>query len=366
MKKIVFVETVGHGLYNFRGGVIKKLCDDGYKVYIISPPFEKSKEMESWGCKYIPISIDRLGTNPIKDLKIILNLKKIYSKMKPDLIFHYSIKPNIYGGIAARLLKLKYIAVIPGAGRVFHIKNIKYKIIRILYQVGLKKAMRVLFLNNDDLKEFLKEKITNKNQALNIRSEGVNIEMFTSKKENVKVSENIKFLMISRINKEKGIFEYFEAAEIIKRKYKEATFFLLGGKGEIKENELGELLSLKNVIYLGETDKVNEMIDSMDCIVLPSYREGTPRTLLEAGAMGKPIISTNCIGSKDVVDDNVNGFLCKIKDSIDLSKKIEKFIKLSPKDKSEMGENSKKKIVKEFNEKRIIQEYYRIINSVQE
>ncbi|MGL5614055.1 glycosyltransferase family 4 protein [Cetobacterium sp.] len=364
MKKIVFVETVGHGLYNFRGGVIKKLCDDGYKVYIVSPPFEKSKEMEKWGCKYISISIDRLGTNPIKDLKIILNLKKIYSKIKPDLIFHYSIKPNIYGGIAARLLSLKYIAVIPGAGRVFHIKNLKYKVIKILYQIGLKKAIKVFFLNNDDLNEFLREKIVNKNQTLNIKSEGVNVEIFSSKKENIKFSENIKFLMISRINKEKGIFEYFKAAEIIKKKYKKVNFFLLGGKGEIKESDFEELLSLKNVTYLGVTDKVDKVIDSVDCIVLPSYREGTPRTLLEAGAMGKPIISTNCIGSKDVVDDGINGFLCEVKNSTDLAKKIEKFIELPSKEKEKMGENSSKKINKEFNEKRIIEEYYQVINSI--
>lgn len=364
MKKIIFVETVGHGLYNFRGGIIKKLCEDNFKVYLIAPFFEKSKEMEAWGCTYIPINIERLGTNPIKDMKIILRLKKIYSEIKPNLIFHYSIKPNIYGGIAARLLKLKYIAVIPGAGRVFHNKNLKYKAIKILYQIGLKKALKVFFLNEDDLSEFTKEKIINRTQALNIKSEGVNVKMFSSKKENVESSEKIKFLMISRINKEKGIFEYFQAANIIKERYKNIMFFLLGGKGEIEENEFNELLSLKNVTYLGTTDDVSSVIDTMDCVILPSYREGTPRTLLEAGAMGKPIISTNCIGSKEVVKDNVNGYLCRIKSSEDLAEKIEKFIKLPLNDKIKMGKNSKKIINKEFNEERIIKEYYKIINSI--
>lgn len=364
MKKIVFVETVGHGLYNFRGGIIKKLCEDNFKVYLISPFFEKSKEMEAWGCTYIPINIDRLGTNPIKDAKIILSLKKIYSEIRPDLIFHYSIKPNIYGGIAARLLRLKYIGVIPGAGRVFHNKNLKYEAIKVLYQFGLKKASKVFFLNEDDLNEFIKEKIVNKTQALNIKSEGVNVKIFSSKKEDVKLSENIKFLMISRINREKGIFEYFQAANIIKKKYKNVMFFLLGGKGEIEENELNELLLPKNVVYLGTTDEVANVIDTMDCIVLPSYREGTPRTLLEAGAMGKPIISTNCIGSKEVVKDSVNGYLCEVKNNEDLAEKIEKFIKLPLSDKTKMGENSKKIIDKEFNEERIIKEYYKIINSI--
>ncbi|MGL4863596.1 MAG: glycosyltransferase family 4 protein [Cetobacterium sp.] len=364
MKKIVFVETVGYGLYNFRGGIIKKLCEDNYKVYIISPFFKEIKEMEKWGCEYIPIKIERLGINIFKDLKIISNLTKIYLKIKPDLIFHYSIKPNIYGGIAAQISKIKYVGVIPGAGRLFANSGFKKKIGTILYKIGLNKAEKIIFLNNEDMQEFINLKICNRKNTFNLKSEGVNISKFLPKqKKNI---EKNKFLMISRVTKEKGVFYYLNAAKIIKEKYKDTEFYFLGGLGEISKNEFERKILDSKVKYLGVSDNVNLILEQMNCFILPSYyREGVPRTLLEAGAMEIPIITTDNIGCKDVVNNGVNGFICKIKNTNDLVDKIEKFIDLSLEEKIKMGKESRKKIIKEFNEKRIISDYYSIIKNME-
>ncbi|MGL5054417.1 MAG: glycosyltransferase family 4 protein [Fusobacteriaceae bacterium] len=360
MKKIGFVDVVGNGLFNFRGGIIKKLCEEGNEVYIIAPEFKESEEMKSWGCKHIILDIERIGKNMLKDIKTIIELKKNYSRLKLDLVFHYSIKPNIYGGIAAQLSRTKYISVIPGAGRMFSSKNYKRKIAALMYQVGLRKTEKVLFLNNNDLEEFISLKICDMSKSINLRSEGVNISRFAPIKKIV--FNKIKFIMISRVIEEKGVFYYLEAAKLLNKKYKNIEFYFLGGLGEISLDEFEEKTKESGVTYLGVVDNVEKILEKMNCLVLPSfYREGVPRTLLEAGAMGLPLITTDNIGCKEVVDDNINGYKCEVKNVEDLEKKIEKFIKLSNKEKLEMGKKSREKIEVEFNENRIINEYMELI-----
>lgn len=363
MEKIGFVDVVGNGLFNFRGGVIKKLCEEGNEIYIIAPEFKESNEMKSWGCKHIILDIERIGKNILKDIITIVELKKIYTKLELNLVFHYSIKPNIYGGIAAQLSKTKYISVIPGAGRMFSSKNYKRKIVSLMYRVGLRKTEKVLFLNNNDLEEFISLKICDISKSINLKSEGVNISRFTPVKE-VEFNK-IKFIMISRVIEEKGVFYYLEAAKLLNKKYKDIEFYFLGGLGEISLVEFKKKTKESGVNYLGVVDNVEKVLEKMNCLVLPSfYREGVPRTLLEAGAMGLPLITTNNIGCKEVVEDNINGYKCKVKSVEDLEEKIEKFIKLSNKEKLEMGKKSREKIEIEFNENRIIDEYRRLIEKI--
>ncbi|MGL5208086.1 glycosyltransferase family 4 protein [Cetobacterium sp.] len=366
MKKIGFVESVGYGLYNFRGGIIKDFCKKGYEVYIICPHFPEIKEMEKWGCKHIPISINRLGKNPIYELITLYKLIKTYKKLKLDLAFNFSIKPNIYGGIASQITNTKYVGIIPGAGRVFSKKNIKRKLGAFLYTIGLKNAEKVLFLNDEDLEEFLDLKIIlSKNKSINMRSEGVNLKKFSNSKK-IEFNRELNFIMISRITKEKGVFEYLEAAKYLKEKYQDKiNFIYLGGFGEISQEVFLSKAKESQVQYLGVSSKVKEILEKCHCFILPSfYREGVPRTLLEAGALGLPLITTDNIGCKDTVDHEISGYISKKEDISDLIKNIENFINLSEEKKQEMSFNIKNKIKKEFCEKRIIEIYNSILKEI--
>ena len=365
MKTIIITINTSWNIFNFRVGLLKALQKEGYKIVCISPYDDYSKKLESLGFEYHHIAMNNKGTNPIEDMKLIYDYYKLYKKINPSVILQYTIKPNIYGSIAARILGHKVISNISGLGTVFLNDNLSSKIARWLYKVSLVKN-KVFFQNSEDKNLFVKNGLVKESQTDLLPGSGINTDIYKPSKDIV-TNKKLTFMMIARLVRDKGIGEYIEAIKIIKQKYQNVEFKLLGSlypgnPTAISQTELNSWIDKGLINYLGHSDDVKGEVLKVDCVVLPSYREGLSRVLLEAGALAKPIVTTNTPGCKDVVDDGINGFLCEVKNSNDLATQMEKMIKLSNEERITMGRKSRDKIVNEFDEKFVIEKY---ISSVQ-
>ena len=360
--KIAFTNNILKDTLNFRGNVIKTFLNEGYEVTVICPD-DKSINIKDFDerLNFIPIEVSRKGKNPFSDLIYCKKLFDIYKKEKFDIIFHYTIKPNIYGNIAAGFNKTKSISIIPGLGHLFIEESFATKIVEILYKFSLKFAKEVWFLNEDDKDEFLKRKLLKEDKIKILPGEGIDLEKFKPipKERN---DNKIVFLMIARVLWEKGFKEYVEASEILKKKYDNLEFQLLGqidtGNPSGVPKEIIEKYHNDGIInYLGTSNDVPRIISECDCLVLPSYREGVPRTLLEGASMEKFLIATDVTGCREVVKEGYNGFLCKVRDSKDLADKIEKFIKLSEKEKEKIGKNGRELMREKFEDRIVVERY---------
>ena len=365
--KIAFTNNILKDTLNFRGNVIKSFLNEGYEVTVVCPD-DKSINIKDFDERldFISIEVSRKGKNPFSDLIYCKKLFNIYRKEKFDLIFHYTIKPNIYGNIASHFAKIKSISIIPGLGHLFIKESFATKIVEILYRFSLNYASEVWFLNEDDKKEFLRRKLVKENKIKILPGEGINLEKFKPLK--VERNDNkVIFLMIARVLWEKGFKEYVEAAEILKKKYSNLEFQLLGAidtgnPSGVPEEVVMKYHNNKIINYLGTTNDVPSVIAKCDCLVLPSfYREGIPRTLMEGAAMEKPLITTNNVGCKEVVIDAYNGFLCEKQNNKDLADKIEKFLLLSQEEKERMGKNGRKLMREKFEDSKVVEKYYEVI-----
>lgn len=364
IKKVAIVVNNSWYAWNMRAKLGFTLKNKNYDVVFICPYDEYSERIKE-NFDYFDIKINSKGMNPLEDLKTIYRYYKIYKEVKPDIILHYTIKPNIYGTIAASLLNIPIINNIAGLGTLFIKQNIVTRIAKLLYKVSQKKASKIFFQNKDDFEMFIHEKLVDRKKCDILPGSGVDLDRFEYSLK--KVDKKFVFLLVSRMLWAKGIEEFVNAAKILKNKYNNVEFQLLGhldmqSPTAISKSKMDKWVQEGYVNYLGSSDDVRIEIKKSDCIVLPSYyREGTPRILLESASMGKPIITTNNVGCRDVVDDGINGFLCKIKDSEDLAQKMETMLNLSSIEREEMGKIGRDKMIKEFDEKIVIDKY---LNSI--
>ena len=367
MTKIAIVVNDSWYAWNMRARLARFFRKNGYEVVFICP-YDKYSEKIKKEFIYIDIKLNTKSVNPLEDIKLIYKYYKIYKELKPDIILHYTIKPNIYGTIAASFLNIPTINNIAGLGTLFIKQNIVTKIAKFLYKFSQKRATKVFFQNRDDFDMFTSEKLVEKGKSDILPGSGVDIDKFMP----VEKEEDgiFRFLIVSRMLWAKGIAEYVEAAKIIKKKYKNVEFQLLGhldvkSPTAIPKEQMDIWVNDKLVRYLGTSDNVLDEISKVDCIVLPSYyREGTPRTLLESASMGKPIITTDNVGCRDVVDDGANGYLCKIKNVENLASKMEMMINLSEEERLTMGKAGREKMLKEFDEKIVINKYLDSIKDI--
>lgn len=343
-------------LLYFRQELIDELIKRKYKVYVSFPKSKNVEVFEKKGCMFIDTPMDRHGINPFKDIKIIFKYLKIIKEIKPDYVLTYTIKPNIYGGIACRITKTKQIANITGLGTALENKGILQKIAVVLHRIALKKV-KCCFAQNQANLEFLQKQKIAGNKLKLIPGSGVNLDRFKLL-DYPKESEPIEFLFISRIMKEKGIDQYLETAEYIKSKYNNTKFHILGFCEQEYNEKLNEL-QYKNIIeYHGRQDNITPFMQKASCVIHPTYYpEGMSNVLLEACASGRPIITTNRAGCREIVDDGVNGYVIKEKDSKDLIEKVEKFINLSNEEKKQMGLAGRRKVEKEFDRNTVVQAY---------
>ena len=368
-KKVLISANSAWNIINFRKGIILEFINNGFEIVVVSPTDNCVSKLYDLGCQHININIDNKGISPIKDLYLLFQYLIIFIKEKPNAILTYTVKPNIYGSIAAKLFRVAVVNNVSGLGTAFIRGGWLGRIVSFLYKTGLKKSKRVFFQNNDDRDLFLKRKLVSENQVDILPGSGVNLKHYQPIDGGTKNRDKFIFLLVARLIWDKGIQEYIDAARLIKKDNLSVKFQILGFLGV--DNQTAVLQSnidlwvQEGVIeYLKSTDDVRPFIQQSNCIVLPSYREGTPKTLLEAAAMGKPIITTNVEGCREVVDDGINGYLCNVRDAHDLAKKMEIMLEMDSKAIEEMGLKGRKKMEKEFDERIVISKYVSVVNKI--
>lgn len=358
------------GLFKFRKELIEELIHPGSyiegrkakpcKVYVSLPDGEFVPELKKLGCKYINTPIDRRGVNPIKDLRLLMMYRKILKKVKPDIVFSYTIKPNIYGGMACAEKNIPYVCNITGLGTAVENKGILQTITLTLYRVALRKAKTIFFQNSENEQFFTKHKLCLGKHKM-LPGSGVNLDYYQVK--DYPETDTIDFVFVARVMKEKGIDQYLDAAKAIKKKYPQTRFHICGFCEQAYEDQIKELEKAGIIIYHGLVADMREIYEQVHCTVHPTYYpEGLSNVLLESAASGRPIITTNRSGCREVVDDSVNGYFIKEKCSQDLVNKIELFLKLSVDARQKMGIAGREKVEKEFSRKSVIDKYLAEIN----
>ena len=368
--KIAIVVNSAWAAYNFRSNLATGFEYAGYEVIFVIPyDGNYSKKLqEKFQCYDLYLNAKSL--NPIQDIKTLISLLYIYKQADLDIVCHFTIKPNIYGSIAARALGMPSINNITGLGTLFIRKSLATYVAKLLYRLALSFSNLVFFQNIQDQKYFLDNKLVRKSKSRLIPGSGVDLERFKLFKPIIKKGKFI-FLLIARLLRDKGVYEFIDAIRMIKKNYPEILleFQILGEVGAdnrtaIQKSELEGWIKDDLVKYLGVSDKVERVIAQCDCVVLPSYREGMPRSVLEAFAMEKPVIVSDVPGCVDIVDHQVNGLICKVKSSTDLAEKMVNMFSMSEKMRQEMGLNGRSKVVNFFDEKIIIDAYIKSINYI--
>ncbi|PFD93366.1 glycosyltransferase family 1 protein [Bacillus thuringiensis] len=352
MEKILILANNDVGLYKFRKEFIQELIDQGNKIFISLPNGPFVQPLIDMGCTFIETKVDRRGINPFTDLKLVMHYIKLLMSLKPNKVITYTVKPNVYGGIASRIMRIPYIVNITGVGTAFQKDGFLKKIIVRLYKIACKKAKVVFFENEENKKIFIDNNIVKDEIACKLNGAGVNLDEFQFKE--YPVSEKIHFLFIGRVMKEKGVDELFEAVKRIKSKYNNVIFDIVGPFEDDYSNLIDKLEQDGAIEYHGFQEDVRPFIEKSGCLILPSYHEGMANTLLEAGAMGRPLITTNISGCKEAVIDEQSGFLVKVSDPLDLYEKILRFIELDFNEKKDMGKFSYQHISNTFDKKIVV------------
>lgn len=359
-KRILFLAQHFITLYSFRRELIEKLCKEGHEVFLSLPVSDDNKYFEDLGCKIVPTEIDRRGVNPVKDLKLIAFYKKMIPEIDPDIIFSYTIKPNVYGTMATNGKKRKdgkkfrQVCNITGTGGTFLEDNLVAKICRVLYRHSVKNCYKVFFQNTGDRDMFLKNGMVKDNYDM-LPGSGVNLEQFSLAP--LPEGKDVNFIFIGRVMKLKGIDEFLEAAKRIREKYQNAHFYIAGfiEEGEYKEKvaNYGDA-----VVPLGFIKDITAEIKKCHCTILPSHGgEGVPNVLLESAAMGRICIGSRIPGTEDVIDDRKTGYLFEAGNVESLVEAIQKVMLLNDISRKEMGLAGRRKVEQEFNRKIVIQKY---------
>ncbi len=366
--KVAIVLNTSWNIYNFRMNFVNTLLAKGYEVHTVAPWDDFTHYLTEAGCHHHSVRMDSRGINPLKDLALIIELWSIYRKIKPDMILHYTIKPNVYGSLAASILKIPTVNNVCGLGTVFLKKNFLSAVALILYRWTFRYPKKVFFQNPDDRDLFISRKLVSAQSADLLPGSGIDLEKFVPSP--FKRNEKFTFLLISRLITDKGIMEYVDAVKKLKAQGVKAHFQILGAKDPkhqrgIALDVIDNWIDSNTIEYLGTTRDVRPFIKSADCIVLPSYREGTPHTLLEAASCAKPIITTDVPGCHQVVKNNHNGFLCRVKDADDLANKMLRMASMDDDTLKQFGENGRKKMEKEFDEAFVINKYLETLIELQ-
>ncbi len=371
--KVLIALNSAWNLLNFRAGLIKALLADGHTVVLAAPSDESVPALKALGARFVNLPMNTHGTNPLVDLLLLARFVRLLRHERPDVLLGYTAKPNIYGALAAHALGVAVVNNISGLGSVFIRGGWLAKVLQQLYRLALARSKRVFFQNSDDLKLFLTLGLVKLEQIGLLPGSGIDLKHFSPlplpslmSDDKREFKKHFVFLLVARLLKDKGLFEYVAAAKIVKKKYPFVEFRLLGSldvnnPNAVTQAQLNLWCHEGTITYLGISKDVREQMSRSDCIVLPSYREGTPRTLLEAAAMARPLIATDVPGCREVVIHKVNGYLCQVYDSEDLAKKIEKILKLPPAELFKMGLAARKHVEKNYNENIIIESYKNLL-----
>lgn len=368
VRKVCFVSISAWNLVNFRRDLIIQLIRDGVEVFATSAPDEHVEQLRALGVTWEPLPIDPKGTNPLADIGLVWRLSRTFRRWRPDCALLFTVKPVIYGSIAARLVGVPSIVTITGLGAAFINENWITKVIRNLYRVALRWPSRVLFQNADDLSYFVANRLVRRDQTALVAGSGIDLQHypvapFPDRR------DGIVFLYVGRMLWDKGLAEYVAAARLLRPGLGNARFAMLGQIGvanpaAIDRSTIDRWVAEEGVEYWGSTDDVRPFLARAHCIVLPSYREGLPRSLLEGAAMGRPLVATDAVGCRDVVSDGVNGFSCAVRDPDGLASALRRIADLDAGAFIAMGRASRAKVAGEFSKERVIATYRDAIGAV--
>lgn len=343
------------GLHSFRREVVKAIRDAGYRVYISVPDDdERARYFEGIGCQMVKTRFNRRGVNPLADLSLMMKYLRLIRRIKPVAVLTYTIKPNVYGGMACRLCGVPQMANVTGLGDAVENGGWLQKLTIFLYKVGIGKARKVFFQNKYNREFCIRHKIVSSESVL-LPGSGVNLEHHTLQP--YPEYGAIKFLFIGRLLKDKGAEEYFAMAQCVREKYPDTEFQILGRCEGDYQQQLDELVGRGIVNYLGTTSDVRPFIGAVHCTVMPSYHEGMSNVNLESAANGRPVITTDVPGCQETVDDGVTGYLVKPRSAEDLIEKAERFIQLPHEEKRQMGMSARKKVEREFDRRLVVEAY---------
>lgn len=364
MKKVLMLGNSDIVIYNFRRELIEKMIKSGYEVYVSLPYSKRTEALKDMGCIFINTEINGRGTDIFEDIKLCLEYLKTLIKVRPDVVLTYTIKPNIYGGIACRLMRIPYICNITGLGSGYLKNGLVKKIIKILSRISYKKATKIFFQNTSDMNTLINDNILTRNYDL-LPGSGVNLERYNLLDYPDKESE-VNFSFIARVMKDKGIDEYLEAAKSIKVNYPRVNFSIIGKIEEVKYRSILSEYERRGIIkYEGFNDDIIHVIEKSSCIINPSYSEGMSNVLLEGAACGRPLIASDIPGCREIIDNDINGLLFNVKSAEDLIEKIDKFINLDYREKVLMGLAGRIKVQDSFNRDIVVDKYMNLINSIE-
>lgn len=353
--KILVLANNDIGLYKFRKELLERFITEGHDVAISLPQGNMIPDLQALGCRYILTEFNRRGKSPIGDLKLLRQYKAILKREKPDIVLTYTVKPNVYGGIACAKARILYIANVTGLGTAIENPGILQKVTLGLYKLGLKKAKCVFFQNIENRDYFVRRRIVQGRTEL-LPGSGVNLNEHRFE-EYPEEHDGLRFLFIGRIMKDKGVQELFDAARTIKKRYQTCSFKIIGECDEDFSEQIASYERDGIIEWIGFQKDAHLYIKDSHCTILPSYHEGTANVLLESAACGRPVIATRVTGCKETFDESLTGIGCSAKDSNDLVRAINDFIALTPKRRREMGLAGRRKMEREFDRTLVIQKY---------
>jgi glycosyltransferase involved in cell wall biosynthesis len=365
-KTILLSINASWNVVNFRQGLIRGLQAEGYRVVALAPPDAWSARFAELDVDYLPIEMDKKGVSPIRDLKLLARYYRILKAVKPDIFLGYTAKPNVYGSMAAQALGIPVINNVSGLGTAFIRQGLLTRIVSGLYRTAFKRSHTVFFQNDEDRQLFVAKRIVAADKAKLLPGSGIDLARFAPVPRGPGDASPLAFVLIARLLGDKGVREYAEAARLVRGEAPDAVFRLLGfleaeNRTAVARSEVDAWQAEGLVDYLGPVDDVRPAIAAADCVVLPSYREGLPRTLLEGAALGRPLIATDVPGCRQVVDDGVNGFLCEARSARSLADAMLRMIRLAPAERAAMGAAGRAKMEREYDERIVIGRYLETI-----
>lgn len=363
-RTIVLSANSDWNIANFRGGLIRALRDAGYEPVVIAPQDPAADaRMRELGVERIPVTVERSGINPLADLRLLLQYRRLLKRLRPSAYLGYTIKPNIYGSLAAASLGIPSIPNVSGLGTAFIRQGALQQVVKRLYRVGFRRAPVVFFQNDEDRQLFIGRRIVRMDQARALPGSGVDLDRFAPA---APLEGPPTFLLVGRLLRDKGVVEFAQASRLLRSKLPGARFQLLGPIDEenrtaISHGELDSWVDEGAVEYLGTTDDVRPFIAAATAVVLPSYREGLPRSLLEASAMARPLIAADVPGCRQVVQDGLNGYLCAVRDPVSLAAAMERMAKLPVLERKTMGQAARQQVQDRFNQEFVVQAYLDVL-----
>lgn len=369
--KIALVANVAWNLYNFRRGLIAGLQQAGYQVVLIAPADDYVEPLRAMGCEFVPLTqLSRKGTNPLQDVRLFGELRRIYRTHRIDAVLQYTIKPNIYGAFAAHSVGIPSICTVTGLGYSFLSDGWVTRLVHRLYRWAFGRATRVVFQNEDDRQLFIDKQLVASAKTALIRGSGIDTKRFAPQPKDNPTSDTFVFLFVGRLLYDKGVRELLQAAALVRQRCAAPVEFWLVGAldtqnpSAISQTELDSYTQNGTVKYWGTTDNVGYFIKNVDAVVLPSYREGLPRVLLEALAMGKPIVATDAAGCRETVVEGENGYLVPVKDAESLANACLQMVALPAATREAMGAFGRNLAVQEFDEQVVIQRYIQLLKDI--